>query len=148
MRYRPGLCGWLLIGTGLLHAVGFGLLPAEGRRFLAGIVRDGMVGAVAGPPERYAWFWFVMFGWLAVVLGQAVLAVERRTGAPPRSLGWQLLAMSVVGLAAFPVSGFWLVLGQAILALVVSRRSEPTAVSAGAGQSRIPPTEAPPPVGA
>ena len=46
-----------------------------------------VVGAVASPPERDAWFWFVMFGWLAVVLGRAVLAAERQTGAPPRPLG-------------------------------------------------------------
>lgn len=129
MRYRPGLCGTLLIATGLIHVVLFGLLPEEGRRIIADVVRD-VGGAIARSAERQGWFWFVMFGWLAIVCGQAVGAVERRTGAPPRSLGWQLLAISLVGIAAFPVSGFPLVVPQAILALVVSRRARAAPLAA------------------
>ncbi len=147
MRYRPGLCGHLLIATGLVHIVLFGLLPEEGRRIIADVFRDGFIGAMERTPERQGWFWFVMFGWLAIVAGQMVGAVERRTGAPPRSFGWQLLAISLVGIAAFPVSGFVLVLPQAILALVVSRRGRPmptavdqraaAATATGAAPTRI-----------
>lgn len=120
MRYVPGLCGRLLVATGIVHvALGLGLWA----RPIADTVRDGVVNAVDPIPERQAWFWYTLTGWGLIVLGQVAGASERREGAPPRALGWHLLGMGAVGVLLMPVSGFWIVLPQGVLALVLSRRA-------------------------
>jgi hypothetical protein len=106
--------GELLMGTGALHTligvVGF-------RRTLGAIHRARYVNAIGRDPERAAALWCLTTGGLLVVLGQLARSVQARTGAVPRSLGWGLLALAVPGVVLLPASGFWLVLGQALLVL-------------------------------
>lgn len=120
MRYVPGACGGLLIGTGLLHtAAGAALWRPQ----LRAIARDGVVDAVDPNPARQAAFWFMMTGWSWIAVGQAVAAHERRVGAPPPALGRHLLGIGAVGAALMPRSGFWLFLPQGVLALALARRA-------------------------
>lgn len=119
------LCGPLLMSTGVLHLL-VGLAVSYPRP-LADIARDGFFGAVepegmASTFDREAAIWFVMFGALVLILGGLVHWTQARTGTLPAFLGWSLLAISVVALVLMPVSGFWIVLPQAVLMIAVARR--------------------------
>lgn len=98
--------GAQLVAIGVLHQV-VGL--ALGRSVLAAIASDGFVSAIEPSFERIALFWFLWFGWVLLLLGGAVLALEGRGGAP-RWLAIAIGVMAVGGGLMIPVSGFWLAL--------------------------------------
>ena len=119
--------GRLLIGTGVLH----GALGIAGfHDTLAELYRDGYLNAVGRDPKRHAAFWFLTTGGLLIALGQLAHSTQTRTGDVPPSLGWSLLAISVPGVVLMPASGFWLVLGQALLVLLGSRPKQDAQVLA------------------
>ena len=127
--------GQLLMGTGVLHTM-IGV-PAF-RKTLAQIHRARYLGTIGRDPERNAVLWYLTTGALLVVLGQLARSTRERTGEVPRSLGWGLLAISVPGVVLLPASGFWLVLGQALLVLSPARRGPDARESAepGVGERR------------
>ena len=118
------LCGPLLMATGGLHLL-VGLFFYAGP--LAAIARDGFYNAVTPnlvvPAfDRDAAFWFMLFGVMLLILGALMRWVQGRLGTLPAFLGWSLLALGAVGVVLMPLSGFWLVLPQAVLVLAVARR--------------------------
>lgn len=122
--------GTLVIAIGVLHTV-VGL--ALGAVPLRGIAADGYVGAVESSFDRMAIFWFLAFGLALMLAGEAFRAMERSGERVPARLGWMLAAISLLGAAAIPASGFWLGLGPAALVIVRGRRpasiGAPTSVS-------------------
>lgn len=112
--------GWL-IAIGVLHNL-VGLMV--GGPVLLEIMADGWVAAVPDDaPMRMALFWFLWFGWLAILLGASWLQIERRGLVVP---AWQGLAMIVIGLLgalAMPISGFWLVLPVGAVVMARSWRA-------------------------
>ena len=127
--------GQLLMGTGVLHTV-LGVLGF--RRTLVELHRARYLGAIGRDPERNAALWCLTTGALLVALGQLARSTQARTGDVPRSLGWSLLAIAAPGVVLLPASGFWLVLGQALLVLC-GARPEPEAREAadpGVGERR------------
>lgn len=116
------LSGPLLMATGVLDLLVCLLLyPGP----LAAIAQDGFFNAVELDPaqfDRETAFWHVAFGTTVLILGGLVHWAQARTGTLPAFLGWSLLAFGVVGAILMPVSGFWAVLPQAALMLVVARR--------------------------
>ena len=110
--------GHSLIAIGILHTV-IGVLAFGAP--LAHIARDGFFNAVDPHPDRQAAFWFLLTGALLVILGQSTCWTQSRTGTVPRSLGWGLLGISLLGVILMPASGFWLLLMPAWLALSVGR---------------------------
>ena len=112
--------GQLLMGTGALHTV-IGVLGF--RRTLVEIHRGRYLNTIGRDPERNAVLWYLTTGALLVILGQLARSAQARTGEVPRSLGWGLLSISVPGVVLLPASGFWLVLGQALLVLTKARRN-------------------------
>jgi len=53
------------------------------------------------------------------VCGLAIAALEKSSSRRlPKSIGWSLLAIGVVGVTLMPASGFWLVFPPAIAVLV------------------------------
>ncbi|USB33182.1 DUF6463 family protein [Paenibacillus sp. YPG26] len=104
--------GILLILTGLLHT-GVGL--AIYMKLLTPIFSEGIWNTVQeGQWERLTSFWFLMFGFLLIMLGYITdWLVRKREISPPPALGWMLLLLCVVGAAAMPASGFWLCIPQA-----------------------------------
>jgi len=100
--------GPLIVATGVLHmVVGVLLFRAP----LAAIFRDGFVGSVGRDPTRGLAFWFMLFGPVLAAIGwivQHALAVG--DGAVLTVVGWTLLVTGVIGAAAIPVSGFWIVI--------------------------------------
>ncbi len=113
------LAGRLLIGIGVLHLL-FGLW--FGRGPLLRIARDGFFAAVDSHPDRGLVFWFLFASPMLWIIGQLVVWAAARGLPPPAWLGGQVLAVSVMGAALMPASGFWLVLVTAVLLLAASRR--------------------------
>jgi hypothetical protein len=96
----PGL---QLVAIGVLHNV-VGLLL--GQEQVLAILAGGYVGAVEGAFDRMAIFWFLWFGWMLMLLGGAVRAIEPRP--VPRWLAAGIALMVLGGGLAMPASGFWL----------------------------------------
>ena len=107
------LVGSSLLAIGSLHVV-FSLVRF--RLPLLEIVENGVV-AGAHTPEQFGAFWFLVAGPLMVLCGISVRAQEATGSTPGPLFGWTLLATAVLGVAVFPVSGFWLLLLPGILAM-------------------------------
>lgn len=112
----PGL---QLVAIGVLHNL-VGLVLAAGP--LRAIVADGFFDAVGHETDRMAAFWFVWFGWMLMLLGGAMRALEPRP--VPLGLVVGCAAMILGGCAAMPVSGFWF--GLLPVAGMVAGRVRPT----------------------
>jgi hypothetical protein len=116
------LSGLLLMATGVLDLL---YVLVFHSRQLAAIAQDGFFDAVELDPtqlDRETAFWHLAFGTMVLILGSLVHWAQARTGTLPAFLGWSLLAFGLFGTILMPVSGFWLVLPQAVLMLVVARR--------------------------
>ena len=116
------LSGPLLMATGVLDLL---YVLVFHSRQLAAIAQDGFFDAVElNPPQldRETAFWHLMFGVMFVVLGALVHWTQARTGTLPAFLGWSVLALGMAGVILMPLSGFWLLLPQAVLILAVARQ--------------------------
>ena len=128
MAMRRITSGQLLIATGVLHqAVGLlgGLGIGEelgGRNLFAELARGGVVDSIGSDFARMAWFWFLITGFVLLMLGGLVHTIERRGEPLPASLGWQMGALAIAGAAFIPVSGFWLLIPQAGWIVLRARR--------------------------
>ena len=101
---------YLLIATGILHnLIGFIL----GYQVLANIAREGFFNTTFMQFDREAIFWFLFTGFAVILWGVLMLQLEQI----PHSFSWSLLALSIIGIIIMPISGFWLVLPQALYML-------------------------------
>ncbi len=92
-----GLVPGVLVGIGLLHSfVGI----SGGRKLLTEIAREGFWGTVqlgSAPLSRPLLLWFLVSGFLLIMLGHLALWVERHARHPlPVSFGVELLVFAVV----------------------------------------------------
>jgi hypothetical protein len=116
--------GSLLMTTAVLHElVGIYFYATP----LTHIVQDGIFNSIAKSAtevyfDRDAAFWFLVTGALLFVIGYLVHWVIAQLGTLPPALGWSLLGLSVAGVVLMPLSGFWLVLIQAMWITRVGRR--------------------------
>ena len=133
------LSGPLLTATGVLDLL---YVLVFHYKQLAAIAGDGFFNAVE-PDVAYATFdretafWHLTFGLMVVILGALIHWTQARTGTLPAFLGWSLLVLSVAALVLIPVSGFWLVLPQAVMMILVSRRSSSTTVVGSTETRRV-----------
>ena len=119
---RVKLIGDVVTATGVLH-LGLGVL-AFGPP-LAEMLGAGVVNTLSASTERQATLWFMVAGGFLVTAGLSIRWVRARTGLVPVPLAWGLLAIAAIGALVAPVSGFWLVLVEAIALLVAARRPQP-----------------------
>ena len=127
------LSGPLLMATGVLDLL---YVLVFHSRQLAAIAQDGFFNAVELDPaqlDRETAFWHLTFGVTVLILGGLVHWAQARTGTLPAFLGWSLLALGLFGAILVPVSGFWALLPQAVLMLVVARRRRSGTVAGEAG---------------
>ena len=113
--------GQLLVATGVLHQV-VGVIASwslDGRNLLAEV---GVVDWIGSDFVRMAWFWFLMTGFVLMMFGGMLHHLERRGGAVPAWVGWQMGALALVGALAIPASGFWLLFPQAGWIVYKARR--------------------------
>lgn len=97
---------------------------------LLSVVRRGVFNTVGTDPMVAAVVWFVLFGAILFICGLAVSALEKSSPSPlPKSLGWSLLALAMLGVILMPMSGFWLVFPPAIA--VLARKSNAQRTVAG-----------------
>ncbi|HYC84735.1 MAG TPA: DUF6463 family protein [Chryseosolibacter sp.] len=107
--------GNLLIATGILHnTIGF----VMGWSVLVGIAKSGFVNSINNEMDRNAIFWFLFAGFLMMMLGKLMQDYLKIESHLPRTLGIGMLVLSVIGCVMMPVSGFWLVVPQAVLILL------------------------------
>lgn len=103
---------YLLIATGILHNT-IGLV--FGVSVLADIFRAGLFNTVHPPYyEREAIFWFLFAGFAMMLWGALLLSMSH----VPKVFSVGLLVLCVLGAIMMPVSGFWLVIPQAVYMLV------------------------------
>ncbi len=93
------------------------------RSILAEIIGEGLVNTVNGQPLREFAFWFLVFGFLAIIFGALVDWCERQGVKLPKFFGWSLLALTLIVVTIMPISGGWLLLIPAIGAILRSRPS-------------------------
>jgi hypothetical protein len=105
---RP-TAGTALAVIGILHT-SIGLVEYRG------MLRDWVVDAVEGDPEREAAFWFLTCGVSLVSMGWSFRWARRQTGALPSFVGPALLGIAMAGVTFMQRSGFWAVFVAAILA--------------------------------
>ena len=120
--------GRWLIGVSVAHTL-FGLVAFN--KQLISIVQRGVFNTVLGDAITALAAWFILFGAALFICGLAVDAIEQRSPDPiPKSLGWSLLALTVVGVCLMPASGFWLAFPPAIA--ILAKRSDSLALTAAA----------------
>ncbi len=106
--------------TGVSIAVGFII----GKDIYADMLRDGLVNSMHSDFTRGFAFWFFLFGVLLVLYGYTMQYYIRKDQKPaPLHTGYALLAVSIFGCLVEPVSGFWLVLPQALIIVVANRKT-------------------------
>ena len=88
---------------------------------LAEIIREGLVNTVNGQPMREFAFWFIVFGFLAIIFGMFVDWCERQGIKLPEFFGWSLLALTLIIVTIMPISGGWLLFIPTIGAILRSR---------------------------
>jgi len=119
--------GRWLIGVSVIHTL-FAIVVFN--KALASVVQRGVFNTVGTDPLVGAVVWFVLFGAVLFICGLAVSALERALhGALPKSLGWSLLVLGLLGALLMPASGFWLVFPPAIAVLL--RKSNAPLPAAG-----------------
>lgn len=111
------ISAYLLLITGVLHIL---LALYEDYPQFTAMARDGLVNTVLVSPEREVAFWYLVTGVGFVLTSLLAFGYERPL---PASLGWGLLVFSVIGTVLIPLSGFVLLILQAIYILAVSNRS-------------------------
>ncbi len=108
---------WCLFALGVAHLL-FGLVRY--RQPLAQAVGAGFIGQFAATEARRTAFWFLIFALPVMLAGQLALrAAGNGDLATLRLIGGYLLAIALIGVAAFPKSPFWGALLLAPLLLVV-----------------------------
>lgn len=119
--------GRWLIGVSAIHTL-FAVVVFN--KVLGSVVQRGVFNTVGTDPMVGAVVWFVLFGAALFICGLAVSALEDALhGALPRSLGWSLLALALLGVLLMPASGFWLAFPPAIAVLL--RKSNAKLATAG-----------------
>jgi hypothetical protein len=111
--------GNLLIATGIIHnIIGF----IMGWNVLTEIVRSGFVNSINNEMDRNAIFWFLFGGFAMMALGKLMQDCLDADWRLPKWLGVSLLVLSLIGCMMMPVSGFWLVVPQALLIISTHRK--------------------------
>lgn len=109
----PTSASWLR-GLAVLH-LAVGLLAY--REPLLAWVQAGVLNGVEPHWDRVAAFWFMLSGWLLLMLGGLAAGFERQARPLPPTFLWNWLALGLLGTLAMPLSGFPLVTLAAGLAL-------------------------------
>lgn len=115
--------GKWLIGVGVVHVL-FGIVFMHS--VLNVLWQEGLFNTINGQPPREMVFWFLVTGFLTVIIGGLVDRFEKSGLGLPRFLAWSFLALVVVGIVIMPISGIWLLVPPTISLLVRLRSRKPS----------------------
>ncbi len=107
---------WMMV-VGVVHCL-FGFVFLGG--YLSPILAEGVFNTVNGQPERELVVWFLVTGFLLILLGLMIDRSEARGVGWPAALAWGFAALTLAILVIMPISGGWLLVPAAI-GLIVRR---------------------------
>lgn len=112
--------GFWLMGVAALHTLF--TFVASGKA-LVSIAQRGVFNSVGDDPMTGGVVWSAFFGIALFTCGLAIVALEKSSPNPiPKSIGWCLLIIIIVGVVLMPISGFWLAFPPA-LAVVLKKHN-------------------------
>lgn len=86
---------------------------------LVSIIKRGVFNTVGTDPITGVAVWSVLFGAMLFACGLTVSELEKSlNGLLPRSIGWSLLILALLGVTLMPASGFWLAFPPTISILI------------------------------
>jgi hypothetical protein len=105
--------GIMLIITGWIHTlIGVAIFSDP----LIDMLQAGILNSIDMQYERSTVFWFIFAGLMIILLGHLMdWIIKKKNMILPSSLGWYLLALCTIGIIIMPLSGFWIVLPQALI---------------------------------
>ena len=106
--------GIFLVATGILHSV---VCIVMGKDNLWGIIKDGLFNSIQENDFlRGMSFWSLLFGVSIIILGHLLhFYIKKEQQPAPNFLGYWLLILGIIGCIIMPVSGFWLIIPQALI---------------------------------
>lgn len=120
--------GSWLIGVSAIHTVFAAVVFKD---VLTTIVKRGVWDTIGEDPMMGAVAWFILFGLVLFISGLAIAELEKSSSRPlPKSIGWSLLALGIVGAALMPASGLWLAFPPALAVLLRKATAPPAAPEA------------------
>ena len=122
--------GILLIATGTLHTIVAIALFGD---YLWNIVKDVLSSTLESDDVSQGLaFWFFVLGFFIIILGQILHHYIKKEQQPaPKSLGYWLLGLGVIGGVIVPVSGFWLFIPQALIILFAKGKQADPSLRSG-----------------
>lgn len=110
---------WLMV-VAILHTVFGGVTFFQP---LQKIFSEGIFNTVLGHQDRKVAFWFLMLGFILLILGYIIDYLESHALRHTFKLtGFGILVISTVGIILIPTSGFWLLFPAAIRLLYKSNK--------------------------
>ncbi|OPH51165.1 hypothetical protein BC351_35535 [Paenibacillus ferrarius] len=109
--------GVMLTWTAVIHTV-VGIIVYWEQ--IIDIANGGFINAIEPQlhANRAAAFWFLLFGLLLFMLARLMSWLIQVMGVDlPKFVGVHLLVLSLIGVLLLPVSGFWLVIPQAVIVM-------------------------------
>ena len=117
--------GKSLIGIGIIHTIFAAVFIAPK---MGDILSEGIFNTINGQPPREAFLWFVMSGFLLMILGWLTDHWEKAEHDVPVFLGWSLLGITIFVVMLSPVSGGWLILIPSLAILTRKRQTRDTEI--------------------
>lgn len=104
---------------------------------LLAMARAGVLNSLEAQPERDGALWYFVAGGFLITAGATVRWSLRRAGRAPAPLGWGLAVIALVGVVVAPLSGFWLVLVEGVLLVVLGRGLDRVQPSVGVSRAEL-----------
>ncbi|MDR0232509.1 MAG: DUF6463 family protein [Dysgonamonadaceae bacterium] len=112
--------GIFLIATGILHTI---VAIALGKDAFLEIIQDGVVNVTSQDYARAFALWFLICGIFVILLGQVLHYYIKKEQKPaPLFFGYSLLILTIFGCIVEPISGFWLLLPQALIIIFANKK--------------------------
>ena len=114
--------GKSLVVVGLIH-LSFGFIFM--RSVLGVLWGEGLFNTVNGQPPREMVFWFLVSGFLTLIIGGLVDRLESSGLGLPVFLPWSFLSLVIIGIVIMPISGIWLLVPPTIGMFIRLRSTSP-----------------------
>ena len=111
--------GYWIMTTAIIHTL-YALVYFKEDWVL--LFQNGFINAISTTRLALA-VWFFLFGQLLLMLGQAVMQIEKQQQTITKALSYNLALMTIFGVVVMPISGIWLMFPPVIGLLLKSHQS-------------------------